>query len=728
AAKKLFRSLGPFAGLQAFWRELMEHVPVGKETQFLRVLLDAPSIEIYDISNAVEEIHAKWLQRPAVKRHWPSFLRMLGRRFAEQIATEEYWNRFFGQIAGQHGAGPLQTGVFEGLAGSLDLIDATTFFGFVRNVSNHLTSTDAETVLDFALSRLEKHIPEDFGDGPWANWLNTADKTSEVLAGFMWAALGSPHSGIRWQAAHAVRRLAENQCEAEIGSLVSLLTTREPGPFVSPRLPFYYFHAKLYLLIALARIALDYPHLLKSHASVFANIALDGLPHVLIQGKAAEIALSISRAYPRLYSKPFQRRLKGVGISPFPIKNPKSAHQRFSAGKARNELRYHFALDFDRYWFQPLADVFGASNENVMTSADLVVAREFNVQLGQGYVADPRQQQWNNLEQRGSAGTYAHKGEYARIDRFDFYYSYHACMVVASELLSKTPVVRRYSYDEEDPWHYWLKWHSLSRRDGKWLTDRRDPSPVNRPDWVKQKTEEDWLWRVKADDFLNCLRDQSPLRDSIFVSGHWYECKDSLVENISISSALVNSETANALAAALRTAEDPNGFRLPDYLDEQAEIHQTPFELLGWIHEARGHHGIDRFDPYSKEIEYPPDVVAPSFTSMLGLFPDEELRTWHARGAAQPSLICEVWSEKTHNPHEEPFRHGQRNAASCKLLRKLCALTGKELIIEVRISRSKHRDRHNREEDIGYIPASHKIFTLSSNGVLKDRDKSYQLG
>jgi hypothetical protein len=317
AAKDIFRNSGPFAGLQVFWRELIEHVPVGKETQFLRVLLDAPSLEIYDISNAVEEINHKWLQRPAVKRDWPTFLMMLGKRFAEQIVTEEYWNRFFGQIAGQHGGESLQKGVFEGLAGSLDLIDASTFFGFVRNVSGRLTSTDAEAVLDFALSRLEKHIPEDFGDGPWANWLNTAATTADVLAGFMWAALGSPYSGVRWQAAHAARRLAENDCEAEIGSLVSFLTTRDPGPFVSPRLPFYHFHAQLYLLIALARAALDYPHLLKAHASVFANIALEGLPHVLIQSKAAEIALSLSRAYPRLFSKPVQNRLKRVGLSPF---------------------------------------------------------------------------------------------------------------------------------------------------------------------------------------------------------------------------------------------------------------------------------------------------------------------------------------------------------------------------------------------------------------------------
>ena len=61
-------------------------------------------------------------------------------------------------------------------------------------------------------------------------------------------------------------------------------------------------------------------------------------------------------------------------------------------------------------------------------------------------------------------------------------------------------------------------------------------------------------------------------------------------------------------------------------------------------------------------------------------------------------------------------------------IERLCALTGKELVIEVRIRRSKHRDRYSGEEDLGYIPASHKIFIFSSNGILTDKDKSYRIG
>ncbi|HWX22687.1 MAG TPA: ATP-binding protein [Candidatus Binatia bacterium] len=731
AAKQALDKTGSMGGLKLFWHELIQRVPAGNESQFLRALIGSEALDIYDISNAIDEIHPGWLQKAAVKQNWPSFLTAIGKRFAAEIVCNDYWKRTFQSLTQPGENHSLQKGVFEGLAESLDLVDAGTFFGFVSNVSNLLSLEEASALLGFALSRFEKHIPGEFGDGPWAEWLNAPANAPEVVAEFLWAALGSPYSGVRWQAAHSIRRLGENMCSAETAALVSLIQSKSAGPFVSPRLPFYYLHSKLYLLIAFARVAIDQPDLLKPYAETFAEIALNGLPHILIQKTAAEIALSVERANPRSYSARVTMKLKKVGSSPFAVKKAKRTRisQEPLRRQEENNLRYRFALDFDRYWFQPLGELFGVSADEVTGSAAEVAIREFNIPMTEGYVPDPRQEQWNTLDQRGSMTTYAHHGEYPRVERYDFYFSYHSCLAVASQLLSKMPVVQRWHYDE-DPWGDWLRWHLLSRRDGKWLMERRDPSPVKRRDWVTKKPEENWLWGVTADDFFDCLTGQSPLAESIFVSGYWCECKGDLVENISISSALLNPEAADALANALRSAEDSNGFRLPNYLDEEAEFHKPPFELLGWIREGRpGNYGIDQFDPYAKEVTYPPDSVDDSFTAMLGLSTDPEGREWHLQRGILPSLTCEVWSEKTINPREEPFRHGQRNAASCRLLKKLCALTGKELIIEVRISRTEHRSRYSRRDnDFGYIPPSHKIFILSSNGILTDKDKSYKLG
>jgi len=138
---------------------------------------------------------------------------------------------------------------------------------------------------------------------------------------------------------------------------------------------------------------------------------------------------------------------------------------------------------------------------------------------------------------------------------------------------------------------------------------------------------------------------------------------------------------------------------------------------------------LDFLDPYAKEISFPPDEVEGTIAASLGLLVDAERREWRFPGETAPSLTCEIWSNKTVSEREEPFRSGKRMSASIELLKTVCAKTGKELIVEVQISRTQHRTYRSRDEqDWGYIPPSHKVFILSSNGILRDACESYKLG
>jgi hypothetical protein len=88
--------------------------------------------------------------------------------------------------------------------------------------------------------------------------------------------------------------------------------------FGSLRFPFYDLHAKLYLLIALARVTVDDADAVKHHSQVFADVALTGIPHLLIQKTSAEIALRIEKHHPGTYPIATKAKLKKVGNSPFP--------------------------------------------------------------------------------------------------------------------------------------------------------------------------------------------------------------------------------------------------------------------------------------------------------------------------------------------------------------------------------------------------------------------------
>jgi hypothetical protein len=54
-------------------------------------------------------------------------------------------------------------------------------------------------------------------------------------------------------------------------------------------------------------------------------------------------------------------------------------------------------------------------------------------------------------------------------------------MIVAGRLLASSPTHRISEFGSEDGFAGWIDRHDLSRNDGRWLWDRRDPAPLERP-------------------------------------------------------------------------------------------------------------------------------------------------------------------------------------------------------------------------------------------------------
>jgi hypothetical protein len=726
-----------------FWQEMIARVPQGKEVDFLNALVANEDVDIYAMGYAIAAVNNSWSQKAGIKRHWPIFLQDLGRRFASHLVNDYHLRSWItnGYLAAND-TELMRATAFEVFADSQDLIDASTFFGFARQLAKRLTQPEAEQLLAFALSRFELHIPDDFADGPWNKCLETSDNVTENVTGFIWSTLGSPYSKDRWEAAHCIRRLAENSCQREMDSLVGWMRKGGVQAFGSHLFHFYDLHAKLYLLIALARVSVDDTNLIRRHAKVFADIALTGTPHLLIQKISAEVALQVENHHPRTYTPAIKAKLKKVGKSPFPIRKvkerPKSVVTPWHATNSVSaNLKLHFSWDFDRYWFEPLGRLFGVSQEHVIELARDIAVNELQVPESDEHWRDARQAQWNSLEQRGGSRTWSDHGNYPQIDNYSFYYSYHAVMVTAARLLSKMPVIHETRYalddDEEDKVEHWLRYHQLVRNDGRWLADRRDPAPLKRRDWIKQGAGKDWLWEVNADDFYDCLCNHCPSSGFICVDGNWIDYSGSAIEEIDISSALVNSNSASALASAMRTNDDPWTFGFLDHSPHDMDFTKPTFQLMTWLQPPGESSGqLDTFDPYAKSIHFPPCKVAPKFAAMLKLTADIEFRYWKQPEHSTPSLITEIWSTKEQpqsREREESFRFGSRICASVNLLKELCSKAGKSLILSVHIRRHKQdRYRASDEESLGYIQPSHKIFIFSANGKLEDAGKNYQLG
>ncbi|HHL33187.1 MAG TPA: ATP-binding protein, partial [Desulfobulbaceae bacterium] len=279
-----FRSMPSPWHSEIFWQEVYKRIPETDASKFLQTVIHAESAGRYDIQNALEKFPESWRKKISVRRIWNNVLSSIAQRFARELINYYGLQYFLESIRAEDSVLPsIQKGIMEGLANSCDLIGAGAFFGFAGIVSSFISPQEATDLLDFALSRFEEHIDDDHADGPWADWLTPPEEISDAFAGFVWSALGSPRSSIRWQAAHCVRRLADADGHHVINYLIKWMNRDCVGAFGSNRFPFYNLHARQYLLIGLARVSIDNPEILRPHHAFFVHHALENMPHVLIQ-------------------------------------------------------------------------------------------------------------------------------------------------------------------------------------------------------------------------------------------------------------------------------------------------------------------------------------------------------------------------------------------------------------------------------------------------------------
>ncbi len=715
------------------WQQLYQRIPENQASLSLVEIVNAEGVGYFDVQNAISKFPKAWRQKISVIRNWPKIIQATARRFASEYSNFYSAKHFIKYVLADNNAVPwINEGILEGLADSCDLVDAGTLFGFANVVAAKISSHEAADLLDFALARFEQHIDDDYADGNWADWMMPPDNISEAFTGFVWSALGSPRSEIRWRAAHCVRRLAEAECEAEIDTLVNWLKQDRVAAFGSYKYPFYNLHARQYLLIAIARVAMDNPNLFKKHYAVFSRLALEGIPHVLIQKYAAEISLSIAAIYPGTYDSGIIEKLRQVNKSPFPILkieghgNPLLSpwHERKEIDK---NLKLHFSPNFDRYWFNRLGDVFGITVKQVEELAREVVINEWSVQIGDEYTRDPRQNLWRS--NRSDRETWHSQGSYPRIDDYSFYLSYHAMLSVGAKLIQVMPVVNKDGW-HEDEWQYWLSMHSLTRSDDRWLADRRDPVPLERRCWLQEKNTDHWRWQIAPNDFIEQLVYEKNGETWLRVGGYWSDNDGDREEQFHACSALVSPESSSSLLNALSTCSNPHDFKLPDYVAEEFEIDEQPFQLKGWLNKQSRDSYLDEFDPYSGGIEYPPYKIGDSFIQKFDLSTDKEQRQWYLPNTESASLISELWGYKQRQDRDMPARHGNRITASIEFLKDLCATLEREIIIEIQIERRIIQKSYNArsEENIGYVPPYFKLYIFSKNGQLRDTNTYYQLG
>ena len=471
AAARMRESNAPFRWDVLFER-MRQAVPVAGWAAHVATLAKASEFSTSLVLDAVEAAAAAWNDSVAVRRAVGRAVLDLPREAPLEFARSRWGlQRELPKVAVLSGSSSRK--IFDTLAKSVadhvEGVDADGLLGLAEVAVELLDPPEALDTLAFTLDRLEPLLRETDGDGSWRSELASPDEPAAALAGLLYATLAAPQPGLRWRAAHAVRRLCRLGCWEVIAAICDMFYVERLPAFTDADLPFYALHARLYALIALARSAGESPVILRPHVGTFVRLALEDLPHVLIRRFAAEAALGIEKVYPGTIAAEVADRLRRVNASPHPRAEP----ARTKVGGWDNlrsvETRFSFGYDIDRYWFGPLAEVFNLTSSEIALRADIWISNRWG----------NRSRGWWKRDPRGHRGHYrdltvlASHGEYPRVDSLSFYLEYHAMHCVAGDLLAELPAVEPTEWGD-DRWTDWLSGHDLTRRDGLWLADRRD--------------------------------------------------------------------------------------------------------------------------------------------------------------------------------------------------------------------------------------------------------------
>ena len=699
-----------------FFAEAVLRVPAGAEPEFIRAACGPPNLSLYGLQEFLAQIPQRWRDRPSVMRSLAAGTKTVCRRDCMKVVKHRYWRVFpfdgSAALAGVTEAEVIDV-VLDGVGQSTDLADTERLFSLVGLLASRLDREQALDAFRFGLDLFDAVLEERDGDGCWSDELAPPATVEESMAGYVYAGLGAPAAAVRWEAAHAVVGLCALKRSEVLGHLVESAESDLIQPFTDKRLPFYRLHAFQWLMIAFARAATEFPDALRPFAERVARWALDDQPHVMIRQFAARAALPLLNDGGVDSEPGLEDRLRRVNLTAQPIvessRVERMSHDQPARPAGEDGDRGYFYMDIGPYWYKPLGEVFALPQHCIETEALEVIRNELRRCGATSWRDDERRRR--DLYGRGA--TYASHGSYPDIDDYQLYLSYHAMMVVAGRLLTTTPTHHDTTWTEQDEFAEWLSSHDLTRRDGRWLADRRDPTPLERPAWLDRKEDDPGHEAVTRADFDEALKDAATL----VVWGSWSCANAKHVQTVRVCSALVAPDRSAALLRALGTADNVHQYVIPS-ADCEGQIDSAGFVLRGWLVQRDSVGDLDRKDKWSGDVIWPAPAPAADIVKLMAIETDSDGRVW--RDAKKRVVMSsQVWGGVNTGDDEEKPEGGNRLRASVDFVTKLLRRSGRDLIVEVRIDQRRRRSRWRSdpgEQDDGRTPTRARVYLLTGDG------------
>lgn len=557
-------------------------------------------------------------------------------------------------------------------------IPASVWLNFAAEFNAQTTSGVGEAALTRLLQSGPAKLASNTEDGAWQEALTFTGDAVEATAGMIWFQLGSPVTRQRWLAAHSLRTAVRLGRAEVLDAVVAKYRCRDSAPFQAPELPFFYLHAQLWLLIAMARIALEAPKEIARHADFLEAITFDSEDrHVLRRHFAAQALQTCVDAGQVRLSKARIQKLQRVNRSRFAIRKKKNYYgSDFSPvrpeGMAEPQPELHLDYDFSKDDVASLASLFGRPH---WETVDALVAKVRQHDADIAYMSERkgRSRPGRDRYPRGIDTEYQSYGEQL---------AWHALFSVAGDLLTEYPVVSP-DYEVNDRWADWLSREIVTHSDGLWLADGTDRQPLDT--WVSLTTVGELSVDLTADSaaLQALLGIGDSVGDWVTIDGCWHSNEN--IE-IRVMSALAPPDKSAALAKDV-AAQGPFQAYLPQlqaYEDDGiASTCDAPF--VPWIVRKETYPHLDETDTLGADgaVQRPRlSQDATRFGNLRSADPFD--RTW-VNAAGETVLRADAWIESSR--HEEGASEGSRLWCRTDFVRAYLGARGLDLLWLVRLRR-----------------------------------------
>jgi len=589
----------------------------------------------------------------------------------------------------------------KAIGNDLNDYKSSQWMRFAASLAGHISDTSLEKGLKRYLHIRVNDVPKELGDSEWSSIYEPQRSAEDITATFLWNQLGSPYTNLRWRAAHAVIRNAAFGNSKIIEKLIEKFDTTNALPFHSPELPFYYHHARLWLLISLSKIATETPLALVPLSAKIIRISELTGDHCLQKIYAVTTLQKIKASDSSFsYCKEIEEQKKL--ITPIgTIERELGSSPRSDSYKSRPsevpkpELEFYFDYDFKKYKIDGLGCLFGIHTWQVEDDIKNIIA-ECEKSVSSSYEC--------------SRSISSRERSYDEQQPYGYYLGYHALFIAAGKYVKTNPVVKDWS---DDTWAEWLKQFILS---GSWLSDSIDYFPSSLPaSGINLEVYEETPTMKERKNLAALVSEQHPLLDAnmIIISGNWYD-KEGI--NYTISSALTDPSQVRRLAYALMAQSSfYNALPITDdyYYDPWSshKLEKPLYPLLGAYRDESTR--IDEYDPYgvngSNEWPHPHEDIINDLELTLS---NVDGKRWITHDNTIV-FVSRIWGAKFGRGRHRDAKNGSDLKCSRDGLKTL--LQKKDMSLIILVKAEKYHE--HKEIDHKYIDKS-VVVIMSANGEI----------